>query len=71
MPFPHSSSRKCGEQDLDSRLPMGDPHRPRLAKHATVLGSGRAVISNPSMPDPTVLFVDSTVQLELTGIWSV
>ena len=30
MPFPHSPSRECDEQDLGSRLSMGDPQRPRI-----------------------------------------
>ena len=46
---PRSPSGKCGEQGLVPRLQMGDPHCPRLAEHAVVLGSSRTILSDPSL----------------------
>ena len=48
---PDSPDSKCHEQDPQPRLLTDNSHSPRLAQHVVVLGSGKNVNSESSVPN--------------------
>ena len=60
----NSPPGQCGEQNPVPRLQKDNPHRPRLAQHALVLGSSGAVSSGPALPASTPQSGGATVQWE-------